>query len=809
MEYQEKVYQNIVRILRDNNSVLIYGQLGSGKSTLINASYSKNCSSYFAFKDIDKNSVDTFPLIVLSKSFSDKVNNNKEYIETITELSTKKVPMRLIFNRFNKSIKMFKSLNNTFNDTEINIIIGLEKLIKTGHYYIILDNCEYINNATLSLIRKLMSCGIMSEAFKNRLKFIFIENVVNEEINSVLHSMIDNKVNVEISHSEYTKYIRSLKNSKEFPNETIQIIEAVSSKDLAITNILLEYFENDNTSQNELLKQTVTAERLADIFDYVISAHMKNHIQEINCLKVASILGLIISSYDLAELTDKEMEFIETTLTFGEQTGLLQKNVQNDSIISFLHPIIKDILYKKLENKSIHHQQYNNLLKRHYPNKHILIAENLYKGHINTQQLQNEFLTQLMILSINKSLSDFNAEEYINKYFDKKTIINFVNDYYTAIMLYEKGNYFESKRLVNNIDKIDIPSDFCKCLLDYLKARIIVVIGNTNADYLKVKKLLQRCIKTFFEHQIYDLYFDSLTVLLNVYAYKLSDLQSARQIEDEYVKNYHILETNVDTNELSDAYIEFLRRTASLLDAEGAYTRMTKLFNRYEIKDFLPKYKAYCDMVGYSLYAGEFSSAKEYSKKVENYITLNSFYDFPEKYKYINNKVLAKLYYYSVNSSEFKKAIAYGIKELTKYENLNGVSNVVKMNIACLHILNHNFSEAEKRLLELNSLLSVYSNALYNTYVPSNLAALYLLKKEYTKAADFNLNAKENLHMWDANYKVYYTYQNEYMRKLIDDKSDLMPADLFQPDLTHQTSAKTYSFVGRGIMLSELLFYTL
>lgn len=61
-----------------------------------------------------------------------------------------------------------------------------------------------------------------------------------------------------------------------------------------------------------------------------------------------------------------------------------------------------------------------------------------------------------------------------------------------------------------------------------------------------------------------------------------------------------------------------MRRTASLLDAQGAYERMKNLFCRHVLKDYLQKYKAYSDMIGYSLYAGEFETAYEYAQKYMN-----------------------------------------------------------------------------------------------------------------------------------------------------------------------------------------------
>lgn len=47
------------------------------------------------------------------------------------------------------------------------------------------------------------------------------------------------------------------------------------------------------------------------------------------------------------------------------------------------------------------------------------------------------------------------------------------------------------------------------------------------------------------------------------------------------------------------------------------------------------------------------------------------------------------------------------------------------------------------------------------------------------------------------------------MKSLINSKTKVTPFDLFNQDKTHHTTAKTYKFIGRGLMFSELLFYTL
>ena len=74
----------------------------------------------------------------------------------------------------------------------------------------------------------------------------------------------------------------------------------------------------------------------------MISKHLDNHATEINCLEVASILGTIINAYDLSKLTDKELDLVINALSFGVKNGLVKEDKPDYSIVSFLHPIIKD-----------------------------------------------------------------------------------------------------------------------------------------------------------------------------------------------------------------------------------------------------------------------------------------------------------------------------------------------------------------------------------------------------------------------------------------------------------------------------------
>ncbi|MCM1221245.1 MAG: hypothetical protein NC548_42875 [Lachnospiraceae bacterium] len=810
MRYQIDLINKIETIFKKDNYVFVYGQHGMGKSTAVIEGLNKSNIATYSFNEIDKNSIEVYPLMIIAKSFSKRVNelHSDLSIELSMPIVKIKAPLNGLFSKFSRKNHIIKSLNNIFNDTEISIILSLKKLVKKGNYYLIFDNCEFINLSVINFIRKLMQSKILNNLLNNHLKLIFIENTQPNSEMSYIKQMINHHIVVDIGHLEYTEFIRTLLPYKNLNSDIWQLIEVISTRDLNITKVLFDYFDK-NMIDSDFLSNKKDAEKLAQIFDNVIFTHLNNYTKELDCLKVASILGTIMSSYDLAELTNEDIDFIELTLSFGETTGILKHQSQNSNIVSFLHPIIREIFYKKLSNKKEHHMHYDLLLKSNHPTKHLLIVENLYKGQVDTQQILHHFLSQLIILALNKTLSDFDTKKYISIYFKNSLDKIFITDFNKALLDYEKCQYIECLNFIKNIRLLQISDLFSSILLDYVEARSILIIGKTDSDFQRVKELLIKCSSAFLKEKIYDLYFDCLTVLLNVYAYKLSDLNSAREIEIEYSKQYHIVMKTANSDDLFNMYIEFLRRSTSLLDAESAFNRMKMLFEKFDFEDYLPKYKALNDMVAYSLYAGEFDTAQKYVRELNHYIGINQYYQFPEIYKYENNTVLSNIFNCDPNSTICKKEIKKGISMLSKYENHIGISNVIKLNLASLYILNNDIGNAEKRLIDLYNSLGEYSNALYRTFVPTNLAALYLIKKEYDIALNYIQEAKNYINMWDDNYRIYYKYQNDYLFRLIDRKLEVSPLDLLKNDNTKSISAKTYKFIGRGLLFSELLFYTL
>ena len=809
-EYQEKVYQEILNELRDNNIVRIYGPSGVGKTTLINR-FNQEKLSFFSFSEMDKDDDSLFSLVVSSSSFGNKLKNTDDTVSNLFEidkLSVFKGPLKILFDIFSKTAAVSHKLNNFFSDQEINIIISLMKFTEKANksnFYLIFDNCEYMNDRSAKFIRRLFINNDIRKALNNRLKLVFIENTTDNS--SALSSLARANIKVEIDESTYYSYLKDTNHKLEYSYDDMKVLSSITSKDLDLTNALLKYFDNNNI-QKDILSQSCTPERLVNIFNEMISKHLVENTNEINCLEVASILGTIINAYDLSKLTNLELELVLNSLSFGIRAGLIKENTPDYSIVSFLHPVIKDILYKKLQDKEKHHIHYSSLLKKKYPTKHLVVAENLYRGNINVLEVLHEFYTHLTMLTVRGELSQFDYQSYMNKYASNKSFKTFTDCFYNILLNYESNNLNKAYKNIKDISPIDIPDDFCKALINYMEARIRLINGNSNETFVEIKNLLMYSSEIFLSANMVDLYFDSLTVLINVFSYKLSDLQSARIIEEQYIKKYHEIQCNTDDSELEDSYIDFMRRTASLLDAQGAYERMKNLFCRHVLKDYLQKYKAYSDMIGYSLYAGEFETAYEYAQKIHEYVDINQFYNFPEIFKVVNNILLANLFYENVNN-HFVTLINEGIDSLLEYEDRSDVTNVIKLNLACLYMLVGKYNEAENRLIELSDTLNNYSNALYATYVPSNLAALYLLKGDFAKASQFNSIAKKNLYRWDKNYQLYYVHQNEYVMELIKRKTVMTPFELFLPDSTSEISAKTYKFVGRGIMMSELLFYTL
>ena len=304
-EYQKKVHENIVNELRSSNIVRLYGAIGSGKTELVNRFFGTDYSSYFAFKEIDKEDESLISMISLSSAFDNRIKNITESTNFIMETDKIKPfsgPLKILFRIFNKSISVSKKLNNFFSDQEINIIISLMKIIEKSdkcNYYLIFDNCEYMNRQVVRFIRQLFINNDINKSFNNRLKIIMVENTLEE--NSLLANITASNIKVEIDDNTYFSYLKDINHMDKYSAEDMKVLASITSKDLTLTNTLSEYFKKNNIHK-DILSQSCTLERLVEIFDKMISKHLDNHATEINCLEVASILGTIINAYDLSKV---------------------------------------------------------------------------------------------------------------------------------------------------------------------------------------------------------------------------------------------------------------------------------------------------------------------------------------------------------------------------------------------------------------------------------------------------------------------------------------------------------------------------
>lgn len=172
-EYQEKVYQEILNELRDNNIVRIYGPSGVGKTTLINR-FNQEKLSFFSFSEMDKDDDSLFSLVVSSSSFGNKLKNTDDTVSNLFEidkLSVFKGPLKILFDIFSKTAAVSHKLNNFFSDQEINIIISLMKFTEKANksnFYLVFDNCEYMNDRSAKFIRRLFINNDIEDAKAER-----------------------------------------------------------------------------------------------------------------------------------------------------------------------------------------------------------------------------------------------------------------------------------------------------------------------------------------------------------------------------------------------------------------------------------------------------------------------------------------------------------------------------------------------------------------------------------------------------------------------------------------------------------------
>ena len=244
-----------------------------------------------------------------------------------------------------------------------------------------------------------------------------------------------------------------------------------------------------------------------------------------------------------------------------------------------------------------------------------------------------------------------------------------------------------------------------------------------------------------------------------------------------------------------------------LANAEVAYEKTKNLLEVCEeYRDSLDEielYKFLSDHIGYALYSGNYYNVNENaiicSKELLN---LGKNLNFPKQYKLRMNLFLLDLFNNRLSLSDVNAFL----KEENKYKNIT--SSMYNYDMAAILLYCGKYHHSEKILLNLYKELERNNTCFYNYCYNSNLASLYILKKDYDKAKYYNDKILNTEFDWFEDFIQIMKFRAKKFAEYIEMKKVFTPKQLYNCFLKDKlVSSSAWRFLGKGIIFTELMFY--
>lgn len=817
---QEKARIELKQQLADSNIALLYGSSGTGKTSLVKF-YSSECyESEVVFTEYSNSSfrdssMRTFKL-ALNRANIKNIGGHEELLlnAATQDLPVAKHSLYYVINRFkNKNLNKFEAeYFDIFNEKEKSIIMKLSSISKKNPLLLVFDNYHWANINDINFVRNLFEICNNHEFFHNPVRIILTVTVnQNENPDFNLQNLLDIVPSVNLNRiavERYGEILNGMGLEEKVSDKATETIYSLTSGHLELTKRVVDYI---NIQGSSFFNETGDMEEkainmMADIFDRMIDFSLKDKQDTIDILEIASVIGNIFDKYDLKALTQEELFLIEEQLSHAAGKHFIE--MTNDKI-QFIHPIIRELFYKKLDDKRYtYHKKYAAKLKFLKPSEHLERAYHLEKCKEEAAALQ-EFIVAYLFSLLSQTHFPESVYQKITDQIKRQRLENYFITMEQAFRCYLSGQVAESIGYLKQIDEIDITTEFYISLKDYLYARNLLLYKYDTKSFIQSAELLESAKQCFYQQQEFELYISSLMVLLNIYAYKLCDIGAAkatdRQIIDLFQRElYGCFDPKID-----DYRYEYKRKSCSISTPEIACKKTSEALKYFERSDnVMELYKSASDHSATCIFLGKFDEALEAleicGQTVEDYSILS----FLETFKPQNNYILASLY---SNPLAFWEQLDEAIQAYRQILAHNPyITKIIDVNFAGLLLLNNQLDEAECILNQLKISLSEYKSVFYTTFLYGNLSSLYILRRNYEKALEYTYLAEEHLNEWGEEVRKFYKKQMDLLRQIAQDKEQLTPYQLFMrpAEMLPEYLGTTWKFIGHGVLFSELLFYT-
>lgn len=817
---QEKAKLELEQKLFDRNIVMLYGNSGTGKTSLVKF-YSNECHeckvvfTEYSNSSYRNSSMLTFKL-ALNKA---NIKNIGVYEEPLLGAVAQDLPvgqnsLTYVINRFkNKNLtKLEAEYFDIFNEKEKSIIMKLSSISKKHPLLLVFDNYHWANINDINFVSNLFKICNNQELFYNPVRIILVATVnQNENPDFNLQNLLDVVPGVNLNRiavERYGEILNEMGLEEGVSDKLPEAIYSLTSGNLELTKRVVDYI---NTQGNSFFNTAGNVEEqainmMADIFDRMINFSFKDKQETINILEIASVIGNIFNRYELKALTQEELFLIENQLSHAVGEHFIE---MTDDKAQFIHPIIRELFYKKLDDKRYsYHKKYAAELKILKPSEHLERAYHLEKCKEEVAALQESIVAYLFSL-LSQTRFPESVYRQITEQIRRQKLEQYFINMEQAFKCYLSGRVKESIGYLERIDEIDITTEFYISLKNYLYARNLLLYKYDTESFLQSAELLEHAKQCFYQQQEFELYISSLMILLNIYAYKLCDIGSAKSTERQIIDLFHKELNGCIDPKMEDYRYEYKRKSCSISTPEIACKRTSEALEHFKRSDnVMELYKSACDHSATCIFLGKFHEALEALEICGQIIEDYGILSFQETFKPQNNYILASLY---SDPSAFWEQIEDAIKAYRQIREHNPyITKIIDVNFAGLLILNNQLDEAECILNQLKVSLSEYKSVFYTTFLYGNLASLHILRQNYDKALEYTCLAEEHINEWGEEVREFYKKQLDLLTQIAQNKEQLTPYQLFMrpAEILPEYLGTTWKFIGHGALFSELLFYT-
>lgn len=772
-----------------NNNVINYS-----KDDVLLTNYTKLITYFGAGKGLNK--------------FDEKYDYNDLNIKYTGIIKTivfiiKKIYFSITHRDYTKINNKFS--NFQFSNQEINLIAKIKKYSKynTTNNTIIVNNINFANEVDIVFFKKLIETDFFPKYAPN-LKFIFISsqaNILNIKLDEINKN---NFIEINLSDKELCKSIKNLYKDLSISNEKlIQYLKLCDNDFNLIVSII-------KSNQEQSIEKTFDGVflQLQNIVFEILDTN-----PQLTVLEIAAVIGLSFDITILNNVSSIEIDDIVNRLNEAYTKGLLTKENQQYNY-EFINEFIRNIIYRHGTRQSFWHKKFATEINSISPNEHALISYHYYLGNELKQAIYHYwayFLSSVIDKNIIVSIEGLLLP--IQNAIDNNILLKSNYNYIKIILEKYIQKELEKKELINNFDVQTSSDDSIKQIIKFTKLSILYAGKYTDCEkeFVFLGEELEKSYRFLKENNILGLQIKCGLYLIDIYSYRLNETSKAKKIQYELENITHDLLYNLNTNSIlfdnKSLVIKIIRKISMLANAEVAYEKTRNLLEVCEeYRDSLDEvelYKFLSDHIGYALYSGNYYNVNEnvimYSKEL---LELGENLNFPKQYKLRMNLFLLDLFNNRLSLSDVNTFF----KEENKYKNIT--SSMYKYDMAAISLYCGKYHYSEKILLNLYNELERNNTCFYSYCYNSNLASLYILKKDFAKAKYYNDRILNTEFDWFEDFIRIMKFRASKFAEYIEMKKEFTPKQLYNCfSNVELVSSSAWKFLGKGIIFSELMFY--